>query len=108
MEQRTETICLTMTDLAPEHGVYTLQAAAKLLSELQVGRQERDFAISWKLAPPDCGSRQGIVLCGRVKFRSQWQFQAYLDYIQKRICDMMDDRKVSCRLSTGSCQENGG
>ena len=108
MEQRTERICLSIADREPIHGVHTLQTAAKVLAELQAGRQDRDVSVTWKLAPSDCGNDQRIVLCGQVVFRSQWQLQAYLDYIQARICDMMDDRKVSYRLMVGGCQENGG
>lgn len=108
MAQQTARLCLTITEQAPEHGVYTLSTAAKVLSELQAGRRERDVSVSWRLAPAGCGSAQQITLCGQVDYRIQWQLQAYLDYVQGRICDMIDERKAGFRLKLGSCQENGG
>ena len=108
MEQKTAKVCLTINDRNPEHGVHALTSAAKVLSELQMGRKDRDLSFNWSLAHWNCGNTNGIVLCGQVAFRSQWQLQAYLDYIQARIYDMMDHRKVSFRLSAGSCKINGG
>jgi len=108
MERNKAHICLTLADREPEHGVYTLTTAAKILSELQAGRQDKDIAVIWKLVPSDGGNDQRIVLCGSVEYRSRWQVEAYLDYIQSRICDMIDDKKVVFRLTLGSCQKNGG
>ena len=108
MAQNTAKLCLTICSRNPAYGVHTLNTAAKVLSELQAGKQDRDVSVSWKLADPSCGSEGQIVLCGSVAYRSQWQLQAYSDYIQKQICDMIDSRKVDFRLTMGSCQDNGG
>lgn len=108
MAQRTARVCLTLTDLAPEHGVHTLQTAAKLLAELRTGRQDRDLLVMWTLASSDCCSRKGVALCGRIEYRTTWQLNAYLDYIQKQICDMIDERKSGVHLELGDCLENGG
>ena len=108
MAQQTTRLCLSITELDPAYGVYTLTTGAKVLSELQAGRQERDITASWRLAPADCGCGTRVALCGQVEYRTQWQLQAYLDYVQSRICDMIDERKVRFCLTTGSCQENGG
>ena len=98
MAQHTADLFLFIRSLDPSHGVHTLHTAAKVLAELQGGRQDRDTLAVWQLAASDGGPDRHIVLRGQVTFRSQWQLQAYWDYIQKRICDMIDDRKVSFRL----------
>ena len=104
MERQEAKLCLSFTDVDPEYGVQTLSTAAKVLAELRMGRQDRDVTVSWRLASPDCGCVRGIVLCGKVEYRRQWQLDAYLDYVQKRICDMIDERKVAFRLTLGDCQ----
>ena len=108
MAQQTTPLCLSITELDPAYGVYTLSTAAKVLSELQAGRQSREIIVSWWLAPADCGGEVHVTLRGKVEYRTQWQLQAYLDYVQSRICDMMDERKVRFCLRVESCQENGG
>ena len=108
MAQRIARICLTITDLAPEHGVHTLQTAAKLLAELRAGRRDRELSVMWMLASSDCCSRKGVALCGRIEYRTEWQLHAYLDYVRKQICDMIDERKSGVHLELGDCPENGG
>ena len=93
MERRTQTICLMLTALEPEHGVYTLKTAAKVLSELQAGRQDRNITPVWSLG--SAGNRSaGVVLRGTVAYRSSWQLRSYVDYVEKRTTDLVDPRKV--------------
>ena len=103
MERRTRTICLMLTALAPEHGVHALKTAAKILSELQAGRQDRDIAPVWSL--DSTGSRPaGIVLGGTVAYRTDWQLKSYVDYVEKRIAELVDLQKVAVTMDTGDME----
>ena len=104
---QTAQLFLHIADTQPKYGVYALTAAAKLLSELQAGWQERDISVAWQLAPEREGE-EPIVLYGTVTYRSQWQLRAYLDYIQKRTDEIMDEKKARFRLTAGDGLEIGG